>query len=95
MTEAKYLNLTDVKTEDFEVIKETVEAWKDGGMVGKFGYITEEEAKEYIAVLKQALSNNYKKGVLHGGLALLGGFAVGTAIQCVVNHFTTTEKEVE
>ena len=92
MTEAKYLNLTDVKTEDFEIIKETLNAWKDGGMVGTFGYITEEETQETIAVLKQAFANTYKKGVWHGGLALLGGFAIGATIHFALEYFTTKQE---
>ena len=89
----KMLNLTDVKTEDFEAIKTAVENWKLGGMNGKFGYITEEETQEVVAVLKHAFANVYKKGVLHGGLALIGGFAIGTAIHCAVEHFTTKKEK--
>lgn len=96
MAETRYLNLTDVNTEDFETIKKTIEDWKADGMIGKFGYLTEEETQEAIAVLKQAFAKTYKKGVLHGGLALIGGFALGTMIHCAVEHFTTKEeKEVK
>ena len=85
----KMLDLTDVKTEDFEAIKTAVENWKLDGMTGKFGYITEENAQEMVVVLKTAFAKVYKKGVLHGALALAGGFAIGAAINYTVERFTT------
>lgn len=91
----KMLDLTDVKTEDFEAIKNAVENWKLDGMVGTFGYITEENVQEMTVVLKDAFKKVYTKGVWHGGLALLGGFAIGSVICKTVEHFTTKKDKDE
>ena len=89
----KMLDLTDVKTEDFEAIKTAVENWKLDGMNGKFGYITEEDIQEMTVVLKDAFKKVYNRGVWHGGLALLGGFAIGSVIFKTVEHFTTKKEK--
>ena len=78
MNNEKILNLSDVNTEDFEVIKGAIEDWKVCGLPGQFTFLADE-----------TLQNTYNRGVWHGGFALIGGICLGTAIYLVGERFAT------
>lgn len=92
MKDEQLLNLTDVGTEDFELIKDAIEDWKSAGYSGKFGFVTEEEAQEYFEILKKALQKTYNKGIWRGGFSLVGGFLIGSLICKTVEHLTGKNK---
>lgn len=92
MNNQQILNLADVETSDFVAIQDAVDEWKECGMPGTFGFISEQEKQECIEALQQALKTTYNKGVIVGGVAALVGIGVGVGIWKIRLYFKTKKE---
>lgn len=87
MNNQQILNLADVETSDFVAIQDAVDEWKECGMPGTFGFISEQDKQECFEALQQALKTTYNKGAIAGGVAALAGIGIGVGIGKIHLYF--------
>lgn len=89
----KILNLNDVDDQDFEVIKDVVEDWKQSGCAGVFTFITEDDINNNPNYLRDAFLKGSNNDIGDFAIKALAGLVIGVGGTLLVNKLIKTKKQ--